>query len=81
MLAGPPVAPPQLDAFFCAGDAHHRAQDLAELGFNEAESWGASAPKRADGRGPEAVAERQNLVAIVEDHAADEALRVHSGEE
>lgn len=41
MLAGTRVAPPQLDEFFCAGDAQHRAGDLAELGFSEAELWGA----------------------------------------
>jgi uncharacterized damage-inducible protein DinB len=37
MLAGTPVAPPQLDELFCAGDAPRRAADLAELGWTEAE--------------------------------------------
>jgi uncharacterized damage-inducible protein DinB len=40
MLAGTPVAPPQLDEFFCANEAHLRAQDLAELGYSEALIWG-----------------------------------------
>ncbi|MGL1143213.1 hypothetical protein ACSTLN_23785 [Vibrio parahaemolyticus] len=39
MLAGTPVAPPQLDEFFCAGDAPLRATDLAELGYDEADIW------------------------------------------
>lgn len=34
------VAPPQLDEFFCAGEAHLRAADLAELGYSEAMIWG-----------------------------------------
>jgi uncharacterized damage-inducible protein DinB len=40
MLAGTSVAPPQLDEFFCAGDAPLRAADFAELGWTEAEIWG-----------------------------------------
>jgi uncharacterized damage-inducible protein DinB len=40
MLAGTPVRPPQLDEFFCEGEAHLRAQDFAELGWTEAEVWG-----------------------------------------
>jgi uncharacterized damage-inducible protein DinB len=40
MLAGTPVAPPQLDEFFCAGDADLRAAELAELGYSEAMIWG-----------------------------------------
>lgn len=40
MLAGSSVAPPQLDEFFCANEAHLRATDLAELGYSEAEIWG-----------------------------------------
>ena len=40
MLAGTSVAPPQLDEFFCANEAHLRAADLAELGWSEAEIWG-----------------------------------------
>ena len=39
MLAGTRVKPPQLDEFFCAGEAHLRAADLAELGFSEDEIW------------------------------------------
>ena len=40
MLAGTPVAPPQLDEFFCANEAHLRARELAELGYSEALIWG-----------------------------------------
>ena len=40
MLAGTSVAPPQLDEFFCAGDAPLRAAELAELGFSEETIWG-----------------------------------------
>jgi uncharacterized damage-inducible protein DinB len=40
MLAGTPVAPPQLDEFFCANEAHLRAAELAELGYSEALIWG-----------------------------------------
>ena len=40
MLAGTRIAPPQLDEFFCTGEAHLRAQDFAELGFSEAAIWG-----------------------------------------
>jgi uncharacterized damage-inducible protein DinB len=39
MLAGTPVAPPQLDEFFCANEAHLRAADLAALGYTEADIW------------------------------------------
>ncbi len=39
MLAGTPVKPPQLDEFFCANEAHLRADDLAELGLSEAMIW------------------------------------------
>ena len=39
MLAGTNVKPPQLDEFFCAGDAALRAEDFAELGFTEAMIW------------------------------------------
>ena len=35
MLAGSSVAPPQLDAFFCANAAHLRARELAEIGLSE----------------------------------------------
>jgi len=40
MLTGTSVAPPQLDEFFCANEAHLRAQELSELGFSEALIWG-----------------------------------------
>ncbi|MCX7902763.1 MAG: DinB family protein, partial [Burkholderiaceae bacterium] len=40
MLAGTPVAPPQLDEFFCTHEAPLRAADFAELGFTEAQIWG-----------------------------------------
>jgi len=39
MLAGTSVAPPQLDEFFCSGEAALRAKDLAELGYSEAMIW------------------------------------------
>lgn len=42
MLAGTPVAPPQLDDFFRPGDADLRAGDLAELGWTEAQIWSAA---------------------------------------
>ena len=40
MLSGTPVAPPQLDEFFCTMDAPLREQEFAELGFSEAAIWG-----------------------------------------
>jgi uncharacterized damage-inducible protein DinB len=40
MLAGTRVKPPQLDEFFCTEEAHLRARDFAELGFDEARIWG-----------------------------------------
>jgi uncharacterized damage-inducible protein DinB len=40
MLAGTSVAPPQLDEFFCANEAHLRAAELAELGYSEEMIWG-----------------------------------------
>lgn len=43
MLSGTDVAPPQLDDFFCVGDAPLRAAELAELGLSEDAIW-ASAP-------------------------------------
>ncbi|ROL83575.1 DinB family protein [Pseudomonas chlororaphis] len=43
MLSGTRVAPPQLDEFFCAGEAALRAEDFAELGWSEAQIWGAEA--------------------------------------
>ena len=39
MLSGTSVAPPQLDEFFCAGDASLRADDFAKLGYNESKIW------------------------------------------
>jgi uncharacterized damage-inducible protein DinB len=39
MLAGSSVAPPQLDEFFCAGDAKFRTDDMAVLGWNEDDVW------------------------------------------
>lgn len=39
MLAGTSVAPPQLDEFFCAHEAHLRTDDLAEIGLSEATIW------------------------------------------
>ena len=40
MLSGTSVEPPQLDEFFCVGEAHLRADDFAELGWTEALIWG-----------------------------------------
>jgi len=40
MLAGTHAAPPQLDEFYCTGEASLRAGDFAELGFTEARIWG-----------------------------------------
>ena len=40
MLAGSSVAPPQLDEFFCAGEADERAAEFAALGWTEAQIWG-----------------------------------------
>jgi len=39
MLSGTPVPPPQLDEFYCAGDAALRAADFAALGFTESAIW------------------------------------------
>ena len=39
MLAGTSVAPPPLDEFFCANEAHLRAAELAELGLSEEMIW------------------------------------------
>ncbi|MBZ2207443.1 DinB family protein [Massilia soli] len=39
MLAGTPVAPPQLDEFFSEMDRQARADDLRELGWTEAMLW------------------------------------------
>lgn len=56
MLSSTDVAPPQLDEFFCAGDAPLRAAELAELGLVEGAAWAAApgaapldrAPTRAE---------------------------------
>jgi hypothetical protein len=39
MLASTCVAPPQLDEFYCANEAHLRAVELAEIGLSEAGIW------------------------------------------
>lgn len=39
MLAGTAVKPPQLDEFFCVGDAELRAAELAEIGLSEETIW------------------------------------------
>jgi uncharacterized damage-inducible protein DinB len=39
MLAGTSVKPPQLDEFFCEGEAELRAKEFAELGFSESKIW------------------------------------------
>jgi uncharacterized damage-inducible protein DinB len=39
MLAGTEVAPPQLDEFWCANEAHLRAAELAEIGLSEERLW------------------------------------------
>jgi uncharacterized damage-inducible protein DinB len=39
MLSGTPVAPPQLDEFFCTWDAPLRVDDFRALGFSEAAIW------------------------------------------
>lgn len=39
MLAGTPVAPPQLDEFFCANEAALRAAELVALGLDETSIW------------------------------------------
>lgn len=40
MLTGTPIKPPQLDEFFCTGEANLRLDDFRELGFSEHEIWG-----------------------------------------
>lgn len=40
MLAGTRVAPPQLDEFYCTGEADLRAGDFRALGFSEERIWG-----------------------------------------
>ncbi|HEX4780599.1 MAG TPA: DinB family protein [Usitatibacter sp.] len=39
MLAGTSVRPPQLDEFYCANEAHLRAEEFRELGFSEEDTW------------------------------------------
>ena len=39
MLSDTSVPPPQLDEYFCANDAHLRADDFAALGFKEDDVW------------------------------------------
>ena len=47
MLSGTPIAPPQLDEFYCTNEAPLRAREFAELGFDERAIWGerAEAPR------------------------------------
>ena len=40
MLSGTSVKPPQLDEFYCTGEAPLRAADLAALGLTEEAIWG-----------------------------------------
>jgi uncharacterized damage-inducible protein DinB len=40
MLAGTSVKPPQLDEFFCTGEAPLRAAEFEALGFDEERIWG-----------------------------------------
>lgn len=40
MLAGTSVKPPQLDEFFCTGEAPLRGADFEALGFSEEAIWG-----------------------------------------
>ncbi|MEO0549732.1 MAG: DinB family protein [Pseudomonadota bacterium] len=39
MMSGTRVAPPQLDEFFAAEEAHLREKEFAELGWTEAQVW------------------------------------------
>jgi len=39
MLAGTAIPPPQLDEFFCAGEAELRAEEFRALDWSEAEIW------------------------------------------
>jgi uncharacterized damage-inducible protein DinB len=39
MLAGTHVKPPQLDEFFCEGEAHLRAHEFSQLRFSERNIW------------------------------------------
>ena len=40
MLAGTALKPPQLDEFFCAGEADLRAEDFRAMGWSESAIWG-----------------------------------------
>jgi hypothetical protein len=40
MLAGTPVAPPQLDEFLMPSEPHFRVADMAALGWSEREVFG-----------------------------------------
>jgi uncharacterized damage-inducible protein DinB len=44
MLAGSPVAPPQLDEFLMPSEAHLRMADMAALGWSEREVFGPPLP-------------------------------------
>ena len=39
MLSGTGLAPPQLDEFYCAGEAPLRAEEFAALGWTEERVW------------------------------------------
>jgi uncharacterized damage-inducible protein DinB len=41
MLSGTGIAPPQLDEFFCEGEAPLRAGEMAALGLSESKVWAA----------------------------------------
>ena len=40
MLAGTRIEAPQLDEFYCAGEAGEREQDFLDLGWTEDDVWG-----------------------------------------
>jgi hypothetical protein len=42
MLSGTSVRPPQLDEFFCIGEAHLRAEEFNALGWTEETVWSLS---------------------------------------
>jgi uncharacterized damage-inducible protein DinB len=44
MLAGTPVAPPQLDEFLMPSEPHFRVADMAALGWSEREVFGPALP-------------------------------------
>jgi uncharacterized damage-inducible protein DinB/rhodanese-related sulfurtransferase len=45
MMAGTPVAPPQLDEFLMSSEAHLREAEMAALGLDEAEVWRLRPPR------------------------------------